>query len=186
MLHTTSNKFQGQIKVFKDYDLFNKSAVFNLLLNTLPSKTLSGVTGPNKGPHVQWGINTLLAAETNTGISRWNWSDRRFLPSDICSKGKRQISIKDKGIRKALLTKELVKRHLPKCFFKCPRTRVIIDCTELKVEKPSAPSSQKVTWSHYKSHNTFKLLVGITPSGAFSSSLTSVLELNGRPLVQNE
>ncbi|KAK2550373.1 hypothetical protein P5673_028886 [Acropora cervicornis] len=39
---------------------------------------------------------------------------------------------------------------------------------EIKVEKPSAPSSQKVTWSDYKSHNTFKLLVGITPSGAFS------------------
>ncbi|XP_068712506.1 uncharacterized protein [Montipora foliosa] len=39
---------------------------------------------------------------------------------------------------------------------------------EIKVEKPSAPSSQKVTWSDYKSHNTFKLLVRITPSGAFS------------------
>ena len=65
-------------------------------------------------------------------------------------------------------SKELVKRHLPKCVFKYPRTRVIIDCTEVKAEKPSAPSSQKVTWSDYKSHNTFKLLVGITPSGAFS------------------
>jgi len=65
-------------------------------------------------------------------------------------------------------SKQLVKMHLPKCFSKYPRTRVIIDCTELKVEKPSAPSSQKVTWSDYKSHNTFKLLVGITPSGAFS------------------
>ena len=65
-------------------------------------------------------------------------------------------------------SKQLVKRHLPKCFSKYPRTRVIIDCTELKAEKPSAPSSQKVTWSDYKSHNTFKLLVGITPSGAFS------------------
>ena len=65
-------------------------------------------------------------------------------------------------------SKQLVKKHLPKSFSKYPRTRVIIDCTELKVEKPSAPSSQKVTWSDYKSHNTFKLLVGITPSGAFS------------------
>ena len=65
-------------------------------------------------------------------------------------------------------SKQLVKRHLPKCFSKYPRTRVFIDCTELKVEKPSAPSSQKVTWSDYKSHNTFKLLVGITPLGALS------------------
>lgn len=30
------------------------------------------------------------------------------------------------------------------------------------------PFSQKVTWSDYKSHNTFKLLVGITPFNAFS------------------
>jgi len=66
---------------------------------------------------------------------------------------------------------------LPKCFSKYLRTHVIIDCTELKVKKPmaSAPSSQKVTWSDYNSHNTFKLLVGITPSGAlgFVSDLYS-------------
>ena len=55
-------------------------------------------------------------------------------------------------------SKELEKRHLLKFFFKYPRTRVIIDCTGLKIEKPGAPSSQKVTWSDYKSHNTFKLL----------------------------
>jgi len=62
------------------------------------------------------------------------------------------------------------KRHLPKCISKYPTTRVIIIiiCTELKNEKPSAPSSQKVTWSDYKSNHTFKLLVGITPLGAFS------------------
>ena len=67
-------------------------------------------------------------------------------------------------------SKELVKRHLLKFFFKYPRTRVIIDCTELKIEKPGAPSSQKVTWSDYKSHNTFKqdcLNVGINPSRVF-------------------
>lgn len=65
-------------------------------------------------------------------------------------------------------SKQLIKKYLSKCFSKYPRTRVIIDCTEIKIEKPSASSSQKVTWSDYKSHNTFKLLVGITPSGASS------------------
>ena len=54
-------------------------------------------------------------------------------------------------------SKQLIKNYLPKCFFKYPRTRVVIGCTETKVEKPSAPSSQKVTWSDYKIHNTFKL-----------------------------
>ena len=65
-------------------------------------------------------------------------------------------------------SEQLIKKYLPKCFSKYPRKRVIFYCTEIKVEKPNAPSSQKVTWSDYKSHNTFKLLVGITPSGAFS------------------
>ena len=64
--------------------------------------------------------------------------------------------------------KEVLKRHLPKCFSRYVRTHVIIDCTEVKIEKPSAPSSQNVSWSDYKIHNLFKLLVGITPSGEFS------------------
>ena len=50
----------------------------------------------------------------------------------------------------------------------CPSTRVIIDCTEFPIEKPSDPDSQRCTWSTYKNRNTFKLLVGISPSGAIS------------------
>ena len=65
-------------------------------------------------------------------------------------------------------SKEEIKTHLPNSFSKYPGTRVIIDCTEFFIEKPSSPSAQKATWSDYKHHNTVKLLVGITPSGAFS------------------
>ena len=53
-------------------------------------------------------------------------------------------------------------------FSKYPSTRVIIDCTEFFIQKPSSPSAQKAKWSDYKYQNTVKLLVGITPSGAFS------------------
>ena len=58
--------------------------------------------------------------------------------------------------------------NLPKCFKYFPNTRVVIDCTEFYVQKPSLPSSQRVTWSNYKHQNTFKLLVGISPSGTFT------------------
>jgi len=61
-----------------------------------------------------------------------------------------------------------IQKHMPKSFSKYPRTRVIIDCTEFFIEKSTQPSAQKITWSDYKSHNTFKLLVGISPSGAFT------------------
>jgi hypothetical protein len=36
------------------------------------------------------------------------------------------------------------------------------------VQKPRLPSSQRITYSSYKHHNTFKCLVGITPRGSFS------------------
>jgi len=64
--------------------------------------------------------------------------------------------------------RQQVKRHLPKSFAKFPRTIVIIDSTEIKIQKPTGPSAQKVTRSNYKSSKTFKLLVGISPKGAFT------------------
>ena len=64
-------------------------------------------------------------------------------------------------------SKEEINAHMPTSFSKFPSTRVIIDCTEFFIQKPSSPSAQKATWSDYKHHNTVKLLVGITPSGAF-------------------
>ena len=53
----------------------------------------------------------------------------------------------------------------PKVFRKSKylNLRSIFDCTELHIEKPSLPSSQRRTFSTYKSHNTFKLLVSLSP-----------------------
>ena len=65
---------------------------------------------------------------------------------------------------------------MPKCFKDLyPTTRVIIDATEIYVEKPSLPDLQQMTFSSYKNNNTFKALIGISPSGAiiFISSLFS-------------
>lgn len=49
-----------------------------------------------------------------------------------------------------------------------PNTRVIIDCTEIFIEMPSAPASQSVTFSSYKHHNTAKGLIGISPGSALT------------------
>ena len=49
-----------------------------------------------------------------------------------------------------------------------PETRYVIDCTEFYVQKPSVPTSQRRTWSTYKSHNTFKAHVSTTLRGSFS------------------
>lgn len=45
-----------------------------------------------------------------------------------------------------------------------PNTRVILDCTE--VLTPSAKVLNSQTYLNYKSHTTFKGLIGITPNGA--------------------
>ena len=65
-------------------------------------------------------------------------------------------------------TKEQIQTTLPPEFKRFPNTRVVIDCTEVFIEKPTLPSAQKSTWSEYKEHNTIKTLVGITPTGTFS------------------
>ena len=49
-----------------------------------------------------------------------------------------------------------------------PTTRVVLDATEIFVEKPSLPDIQQMTFSSYKNTNTFKALVGISPSGAIT------------------
>ena len=53
----------------------------------------------------------------------------------------------------------------PNCFKKdCFKNlRATIDCTEFYIEKPGKPSSQRSTYSQYKSSNTFKLLISMSP-----------------------
>ena len=39
------------------------------------------------------------------------------------------------------------------------------DCLELFIDQPTNLSAQALTWSIYKSHNTAKFLIGVTPQG---------------------
>ena len=48
--------------------------------------------------------------------------------------------------------------------FGCKIT-VTIDCFELFIGRPSNLSARALAWSTYKSHNTAKFLIGITPQG---------------------
>ena len=49
-----------------------------------------------------------------------------------------------------------------------PNCRVIVDCTEIFIERASSLTARAMFYSHYKSHPTIKLLIGITPTGAVS------------------
>jgi hypothetical protein len=55
---------------------------------------------------------------------------------------------------------------MPECFKGLYNdVRVVIDCTEIQLEKPSDLESQAATFSMYKHCNTVKALIGISPSG---------------------
>ncbi|WAR20053.1 hypothetical protein MAR_001891 [Mya arenaria] len=60
---------------------------------------------------------------------------------------------------------EQVKQNLPESFSKFPNTRLIIDCTEIYVQKPNVLKAQRQTWLNYKHRNTREILIGITPGG---------------------
>ena len=61
----------------------------------------------------------------------------------------------------------MVQAYMPQTFKELyPSTRVIIDCTEIFVDVPSLPLIQQMIFSSYKNHNTYKVLIGISPGGA--------------------
>jgi len=63
-------------------------------------------------------------------------------------------------------SRQTVDDKMPACFkAHYPKTRVIIDCTEIFIQMPSSFRAQSQTYSQYKSHKTAKGLVGISPSG---------------------
>ena len=57
----------------------------------------------------------------------------------------------------------------PKClrklFWRCA---VIIDCSEIFLERPSDLKARAQVWSNYKHHSTVKFLIGISPQGTIS------------------
>ena len=70
--------------------------------------------------------------------------------------------------------RDVIAEHMPtKYKLDYPSTFAIIDCTELKIDKPTSLAIQSKTYSNYKSTNTLKSLVACDPRGAviFSSSL---------------
>ena len=52
-----------------------------------------------------------------------------------------------------------------KFFKKCA---IIIDCSEVFIERPSDLLVRAQVWSNYKHHSTVKFLIGITPQGTIS------------------
>ncbi|ROK54662.1 hypothetical protein DPX16_21301 [Anabarilius grahami] len=62
-----------------------------------------------------------------------------------------------------------VKANLPSDFDgSYSDTQVLVDCTELRCQTPSSPLLQSEVYSNYKSHCTFKAMVGMSLHGALT------------------
>ena len=62
--------------------------------------------------------------------------------------------------------RQKMKPRLAGCFKPFKNIRVIVDCTEFFVNTPKNLAKQVNLYSHYKHHHTFKVLVGLSPTGA--------------------
>ncbi|KAK0154650.1 hypothetical protein N1851_003038 [Merluccius polli] len=66
-------------------------------------------------------------------------------------------------------SKHAILKNMPNCFKrKYKRCRCIIDCTEIFINRPTNLTARAQTYSNYKSHNTVKYLVGMSPAGAIT------------------
>ena len=65
--------------------------------------------------------------------------------------------------------RDQLRKTMPSCFLEnFKKCAVILDCFEVFIEKPSDLLARAQTYSQYKSHNTAKVLIGITPQGTIS------------------
>lgn len=64
-----------------------------------------------------------------------------------------------------LPTREAIAQYLPKSFKGLENTRLVLNATEVRSERPSSFHGQRQTFSPYKHYNTYKVLIGCTPDG---------------------
>ena len=64
---------------------------------------------------------------------------------------------------------ETLQQNLPSVFHtNFTKVKCIIDCFEIFIERPVAFTARAATYSNYKKHNTVKVFIGISPTGAIT------------------
>jgi hypothetical protein len=77
-----------------------------------------------------------------------------------------QILYGSNGPMAEIPTRNHTATSLPKCFKKdMSNCRVVVDCTEIKMQEPSQMDQKKIVYSNYKGACTMKVLIGCAPNG---------------------
>ncbi|CAN7985184.1 unnamed protein product [Ixodes hexagonus] len=61
-----------------------------------------------------------------------------------------------------------IQMYLPHAFRHFPNTRIVLDGTEVRIQRASSLAAQRQTFSPYKHFNTYKAVIGCTPDGYIS------------------
>ncbi|XP_011702390.1 PREDICTED: uncharacterized protein LOC105458621 [Wasmannia auropunctata] len=61
--------------------------------------------------------------------------------------------------------REEIRRNIPECFESFEDVRVVLDCTEVFIQRPAELCCQILTYSYYKSAQTCKIVTGVSPAG---------------------
>lgn len=65
-------------------------------------------------------------------------------------------------------SREEINDNIPTCFHDFKSTRIVLDCTEVPIERSKCLRCRIRCYSQYKSNFTLKFLVGVTPAGLIS------------------
>ena len=186
MYKFTIDRFKHKNEQFKFYTGFPNYQLFTALLNFLK---------PAADQLYYWGNfkqeNNIKETDKKLGRPRMLSTEEEFFLVLVRLRGNYPLedlsvrfNMSDSNVSRILITwydflhtqlrglpiwasRKTVDSTMPPCFqVTYPKTRVILDCSEIFTEVPSSYRCQSATFSNYKHHNTLKALVGIAPSGA--------------------
>ncbi|XP_047129638.1 uncharacterized protein LOC124809549 [Hydra vulgaris] len=61
-----------------------------------------------------------------------------------------------------------IRHNMPSQFLNFKKCVVIIDCTDIFIQRPNNLEARAITWSNYKSTNTIKYLIVVSPAEAIT------------------
>lgn len=88
-----------------------------------------------------------------------------FKHRDTCKKRILEtINVLNVCLQPAILwpSKQNILSNMPKCFTGFENVRVVVDCTEIRIQRPSNLCCQIQTFSYYKGNYTVKFMTGVT------------------------